>query len=105
MFERRAVPYSPPEVLRHGEHPGCHVDGDEDPAQQHQDEDGVHLEGGDPDARGCPGPRQPDEVPRADVGGEQRGAHLEHAGIRVPQYDTLGYAATMTVKLSSIKTV
>ena len=84
MFERRAVPYSPPEVLRHGEHPCCHVDGDEDPAQQHQDEDGVHLEGGDPDARGCPGPRQPDEVPRADVGGEQRGAHLEHAGFRLP---------------------
>ena len=39
-----------PEVLWHGEDPGGHVDGDEHPAEQHEDEDGVELVRGNADA-------------------------------------------------------
>ncbi len=34
------------------------VNGDEDPAEEHEDEDGVHLIGGDGDARGSTGTSQ-----------------------------------------------
>lgn len=56
---------------------GRDVDGEEDPAEDLDDDEGVELEGAHADPRRRPAPRQPDEVLGADVGREERRPHRQ----------------------------
>ena len=82
------------EELRHRVHAGPHVERHEDPAE-HQQAPRVQFVVRQRHATGGTGPRQADEVFRADVGGKDRGAHHEPAEAAACQEVVVGRVAAL----------